>query len=202
MFANTTPFQIAVKERRGRLFEAAQNELYAQLTRRFQGEASKIQSDLEEAIRKADVPRDYRTPVWTYNSLGWARSYQEAVDLYGANHCATIRAMVEEHGHETALSSGAYRMPVHRLMKERTFLPKLGAFFGDHFTVSLRVTRVLEVNQYYTAVEQTLYLHYWPAGIPAELLRARSPEEQPPSPVPVIWGVGGEPVCFCHHEPE
>jgi hypothetical protein len=201
MFANVSPFRAAVRERTAKTFETAQNQLYDELTNTFQAESSAIQTRLQQAIRSAKTARDYRVPLYVYNAVTWVKSYAEAKaelgDEFGARY-EHLKGLIEDRDYETRVNN----IPVHKLMKPLKFQQKLGAFFGDHFTVSLQVTKVNAANSDYTAVQQTLYLNYWVDKLPITILRAREVLTEPPTPIVVDTSVpwcrveGGQPVWY------
>jgi hypothetical protein len=206
MFANIAPFKLSERVRKARLFKTAQDKLYTELTERFQANSSQIQSSLEEAIQTAKTPRDFRTPIWTYNRVQWTRSYSEARAEYGDEFgalSAHLHWVIDDHDYETRVRMGSVLVPVQKIMKAPHFLPKLGAFFGDHFTVSLQTHKVLAANEDFTAVEVTVYLNYWSHKLPATVLRLRTVEEdddvshiQADTSVPWCRVEGGQAVWY------
>jgi hypothetical protein len=186
MFSNIAPFRTAVRERTTILRKDAQDQLYTELTAKFQSESSLIQTRLQQAIRDAKTRRDFRVPIHTYNSVTWVDRTPEAL------------WRVEDEEWEDKVNA----IPVHTLMTGSHFLKKLGAFFGDHFTVSLQVHKVHATNSHYTAVQQTVYLNYWVNKLPVTVLRAREVLTEPPSPIEVNTRVpwcrieGGQEVWY------
>lgn len=180
MFANTEPFKIAELERKAKRLRDAEETLYAELTQRFQAETTSIQETMEVAIRNAKTPQDYCVPLWTYNSVRWVRSYEEARAELGdefETRRRTAKWMIETLGHE-CLIEGTH-IPVHTVLRTPKFQRRLGAFFGDHFTVSLRVRATRHVTEDFIAVEQMLSLHYWTKPVSFKLQRLREVEEEP-----------------------
>jgi hypothetical protein len=186
MFANTAPFRAAVRERTTILRKDAQDQLYTELTAKFQSESSLIQTRLQQAIRDAKTRRDFRVPIHTYNSVTWVDRTPEAL------------WRVEDEEWEDKVNA----IPVHTLMTGSHFLKKLGAFFGDHFTVTVQVHKVHLCDVNYTAVQQTVYLNYWVDKLPPTVLRAREVLTEPPTPIEVNTRVpwcrieGGQEVWY------
>ena len=191
MFSNTAPFQAAVADRTRTRLLSAQDKLYAELTYRFQRESYQIQSRLETAIRTAASPRDFRVPLWVYNSVTWARSYQEARDSLGDEFEAThaqLKQEIDSHHYESQFDT----LPVHTVIRSPEFRARLAAFFGDHFTVSLETTLTHTTNADYTAVERTVYLNYW-----TQSRAPNDPPGPPPSPIPLYQDDRSATMCYC-----
>lgn len=207
MFANITPFKTAERERKATQFKTAADKLYTTLTERFQTNSAKIQAEMEEAIRTGKTRRDYRVPIAFYNSVHWAYSYEEAQEELGAEFEDTrlrLRWEIDERDWETRVETDTAKFPVHRIMRSPGFLKRLGAFFGDHFTVSLQVHKVLAATKDYTAVQQTVYLNYWvnpirPLGPGCTEVPASIPID--PS-IPLYRMEGGQVVCYCQEGDE
>jgi uncharacterized protein (DUF1800 family) len=164
MFANITPFKTAERERKATQFKAAADKLYTTLTERFQENSETIKTKLAEAIRTGKTRRDFRVPITFYNFVHWARSYTEAKEELGdefETERLRLRWEVDENEWDTRVKTDTTEVSVHRIMRSPGFLKRLGAFFGNHFTVSLQVHKVHAATTNYTAVQQTVYLNYW-----------------------------------------
>lgn len=164
MFANITPFKTAERERKATQFKTAADKLYTTLTERFQENSDQIKTHLQEAIRTGKTRRDYRVKIAFYNSVRWVRSYEEAKEELGdefETNRRRLRWEIDEREWECRVKTDTTEVSVHRIMVSPGFLKRLGAFFGDHFTVSLQVHKVHAANKDYTAMEQTVYLNYW-----------------------------------------
>jgi hypothetical protein len=208
MFANTAPFKHAIRVNKARAFQDAQDKLYKELTERFQLDSSDIQGALEDAIRHAKSPRDYRTAIWTYNRVVWNRSYATAREMFSTqeefeDNYRELKREVLAWGHETLVND----IPTHKLVDPR-FRNRLGAFFGDHFVVTTRTTQNVVWNGDYSALQETLYLEYWDKEIPITARKLREPpeEETPPSPIntsiPLYRLEGDTVVCYYHNNGE
>lgn len=190
MFANITPFKTAERQRKSATFKTATEKFYTTLTERFQAESTKIQAEMQEAIRTGKTRRDYRVPIARYNSVHWVRSYAEAKEEHD-----NLRWVIDNQEWETRVETDTGSIPVHAIMNRQVFLKRLGVFFGDHFTVSLQVHNIYSANKEYMAVEQTVYLNYW-----VDPVRTPEPLSAPPSPIPVYRLEDGVIVCLCHGE--
>lgn len=184
MFANTAPFQAAERERTATLLKTAEDKLYTELTDRFQADARTLEVALQDAIRTAATPREFRTPLWVYNRVQWTQSRQEMGQTRW-DHCVWE---IDNHDHETRVRVGSFLTPVHRLLP--ALRPRLGSFFGDHFTVSTQVHKVLAVTPEYTALQVTVYLNYWTHPV------RTTDDDVPPSP---ICSNGDHAhICYCN----
>ena len=173
MFANTAPFQAALRERAAARLETARETLYTDLTTRFCAEAHGIQVCLQEALRTAKTRRDFRTPLWTYNALhrstphgGWDFDTEDL---------------------ETRVRVGTVSASVHSLLP--SLFTRLGAFFGTHFTVSVQAAKVNRITADYLSAQYVLYLNYWVDPVRTE---------PPASPVSSLCD-HDQAVCYCSH---
>jgi hypothetical protein len=152
---------------------------------------AKILEDLKENCRTATHPSELSIPIWSFNNVqtpppSWNRvggpSHYYAMQRNDKD--ALLAQWIYENGWNQVLkldNDGMIELPMaslYPIIQKSNFLEELGARFGAEFKVVMRTSQFFtEANpsgQHVYRTEKTLYLQYFPRGLPEPFQKLRA----------------------------
>lgn len=173
--------------------------LMTQIMNDVRWKKDEILAALQEKTKTAKHKADLCVPFWSYNSVIYKQSRQEA---FGGRSYFTDQDEIREKGYDWTLKTERYvtdpaeleeighfpeydgpsaevtklrPVRVDRVVKRSDLLLRLSKNFGMNFWVSTRLGKIIHECESYTAYKVELVLNFFPSGLPEHRIKALLP---------------------------
>jgi hypothetical protein len=149
-----------------------------------------ILEELKENCRTATHPSELSVPIWSFNNVqtlppSWKRlgSSSHYYALQSKDKDALLTQWIYENGWNQVMkleNEGILELPIasfYPIIQKSNFLEELGARFGAEFRVVMRTSQLFtethSSGEKLYRDEKTLYLQYFPRGLPEPFQKLR-----------------------------